>query len=102
MAEDGLLPNTFAAVHPVLQDTTSRDGLRGDTWVAATGFCPWIYSVELVSIGTLLAFVIVCASVLILRKQKPENPETFSCSRITLRTRAGNPHLRVHDVESAG
>jgi len=77
MAEDGLLPATFAAVHPSFATPHRATAVVGLLGMAAAGLLPLDLLGELVSIGTLLAFVIVCASVLILRKRKPEIPRPF-------------------------
>jgi basic amino acid/polyamine antiporter, APA family len=71
MAEDGLLPDAFAAVHPRFKTPHRATAWVGSLGVAAAGILPLDLLGELVSIGTLLAFVIVCASVLILRKREP-------------------------------
>ena len=77
MAEDGLLPDTFATVHPRFKTPHRATAWVGVLGVAAAGVLPLDLLGELVSIGTLLAFVIVCASVLILRKTKPDLPRPF-------------------------
>lgn len=77
MAKDGLLPRFFADVHPRLH-TPWRSNLLLMVFVALFGaFAPlWLVG-EMTSIGTLLAFVIVCSGVLILRRRHPEYPRPF-------------------------
>ncbi len=77
MAADGLLPTWFSAVHPRFR-TPARSTVV--TWIGATligGLLPVRILGELVSIGTLLAFMTVCIGVLILRRRRPELPRRF-------------------------
>src|SRR5205823_2877888 len=77
MAADGLLPSWFASVHPRFRTPAHSTVV---TWVGATligGLLPVRILGELVSIGTLCAFVTVCVGVLILRRLRPELPQRF-------------------------
>jgi basic amino acid/polyamine antiporter, APA family len=77
MAKDGLLPQSFARVHKTFQTphiTTIATGLAA---AVVAGLFPIGILGELVSIGTLLAFVIVCASVIVLRKTNPDTHRPF-------------------------
>ncbi|MDP1834971.1 MAG: amino acid permease [Chlamydiales bacterium] len=77
MAKDGLLPPLFAELHPRF-DTPWRANIVLMLLVSLFGaFAPIHLVGEMTSIGTLLAFTIVCASVLILRYQHPEIPRDF-------------------------
>lgn len=77
MARDGLLPKIFAEVHPRFH-TPWRSNILLMIFVALFGaFAPLSVVGEMTSIGTLLAFVIVCAGVLILRRRHPEYPRPF-------------------------
>jgi basic amino acid/polyamine antiporter, APA family len=78
MARDGLLPTGFfGAVHPRYRTPWKSTILTG-VFVAAMGaFLPLRFLAELVNIGTLLAFVIVCAAVMIMRRTHPEVPRPF-------------------------
>jgi basic amino acid/polyamine antiporter, APA family len=78
MARDGLLPpGFFAAVHDRFRTPWKATILTG-VFVAAMGaFLPLQLLAELVNIGTLLAFVIVCAAVMIMRRTHPEVERPF-------------------------
>lgn len=77
MAKDGLLPRIFSDIHPVYH-TPWRSNLVLMLVVALFGaFAPLSLVGEMTSIGTLLAFVIVCAGVLVLRVRHPEIPRSF-------------------------
>jgi APA family basic amino acid/polyamine antiporter len=78
MARDGLLPESFfGAVHPRFKTPYLSTLLTG-LFVALLGsLLPLDILAELVSIGTLLAFVLVCGAVLIMRFTNPEIPRPF-------------------------
>ncbi|MEW6736008.1 MAG: amino acid permease [Acidobacteriota bacterium] len=72
MARDGLLPEKFfGAVHKRYRTPWKATLLTGSFVCVAAGLLPLRVLAELVSIGTLLAFVIVCAAVLIMRRTQP-------------------------------
>jgi APA family basic amino acid/polyamine antiporter len=77
MAKDGLLPKIFSSVHPKFQTPWLAQILTGATAMLVAGLFPIGLLGELVSIGTLLAFLIVCAGVLVLRKIHPELHRPF-------------------------
>ena len=77
MARDGLLPAAFARVHPRFKTPYIPTILTGCVAVMVSGIFPINILGELVSIGTLLAFVIVCIGVLVLRYRHPEIPRVF-------------------------
>jgi APA family basic amino acid/polyamine antiporter len=77
MANDGLLPPVFAKVHKKFKTPYLGQILTGCAACVLAGMLPISTLGELVSIGTLLAFVIVCVSVLVLRKTKPDLPRPF-------------------------
>jgi APA family basic amino acid/polyamine antiporter len=78
MARDGLLPTGFfGAIHERFRTPWKATILTG-VFVATLGaFLPLRILAELVNIGTLLAFVIVCAAVLIMRRTHPEVHRPF-------------------------
>lgn len=71
MAKDGLLPPVFSDVHPKFRTPWIASILTGAAAMTFAGLLPIGLLGELVSIGTLLAFVIVCAGVLVLRRTDP-------------------------------
>jgi len=77
MSKDGLLPATMRRIHPKYK-TPHVATLATVVFAAAiAGLFPLDVLGELISIGTLLAFAGVCASVLVLRNTHPEMPRTF-------------------------
>jgi len=85
MARDGLVPPSFfGAVHERFRTPWKSTILTG-VFVGLMGaFVPLRILAELVNIGTLLAFVIVCAAVLIMRRTYPEAERPFSCPWVPL------------------
>ncbi len=77
MARDGLLPQYFARIHPRFRTpyiTTIWTGVA----VGGVAMITDIGSLaDLTNIGTLFAFVLVCAGVLVLRAKEPDRPRPF-------------------------
>jgi len=77
MCRDGLLPQPLAKVHPTYR-TPYRITIITSTFVALlAGFVPLAELSHLVSIGTLFAFVLVSAGVLVLRRTRPDLERPF-------------------------
>jgi APA family basic amino acid/polyamine antiporter len=77
MAKDGLMPPLFGAIHPKLKTPWMSQILIGivvATFAAAT---PIETLSELVGVGTLFSFVLVCAAVVRLRSLEPKAPRPF-------------------------
>lgn len=80
IARDGLLPTGFfGAIHPRFRTPWKSTIATGIFVGVLAAFIPLRILAELVSIGTLLAFVIVCIAVLIMRKRHPEAERPFKC-----------------------
>ena len=77
MSRDGLLPPAFSKVHPKFKTPYISTLLTGLVAIILAGILPISILGELVSIGTLLAFTIVCISILVLRMTRPEIPRPF-------------------------
>jgi basic amino acid/polyamine antiporter, APA family len=77
MAVDGLLPKVFTKVHPSFKTPHVTTAVTGVVAATLAGLFPIGVLSELVSIGTLLAFVIVCISVIVLRRTRPDVPRLF-------------------------
>jgi APA family basic amino acid/polyamine antiporter len=77
MAKDGLLFRSFGAVHPEHKTPYIATLVTGICAGAIGGLFPIGLLGELVSIGTLMAFIVVCIGVLILRYTKPDAPRPF-------------------------
>jgi APA family basic amino acid/polyamine antiporter len=77
MSKDGLLPPVFSVVHPKFRTPWIAQTLTGAIAMLIAGLFPIGLLGELVSIGTLLAFAIVCAGVFVLRFTDPEIPRPF-------------------------
>jgi len=77
MSKDGLLPGWAAVIHPRFKTPWVSSIIVGVAVAIFAGLIPIAILGQLVSIGTLLAFVIVCAGVIILRKRRPDLPRPF-------------------------
>jgi len=84
MARDGLLPPVFGKVHPKFKTPYITTILTGSIAAIVAGLFPIGLLGQLVSIGTLLAFVIVCAGVWVLRVRSPEIPRSFKTPLVPL------------------
>jgi basic amino acid/polyamine antiporter, APA family len=77
MSRDGLLPPMFARIHPRFRTPALTTALTGVVVAIAAGLVPINILSQLVAMGTLLAFAIVCAAVLVLRRTAPDVPRPF-------------------------
>ncbi|MER6508998.1 amino acid permease [Nonomuraea sp. NPDC001636] len=77
MSRDGLLPSWFAKLHPVRHVPSRVTWIVGVGSALIAGFLPIREAAELTNIGILLAFVVVCAAVIVLRYRRPDLPRGF-------------------------
>jgi APA family basic amino acid/polyamine antiporter len=84
MSKDGLLPPVFSAVHPKFKTPWLATIVTGLVAMLCAGLLPIGLLGELVSIGTLLAFAIVCGGVLVLRYTDPDIPRPFRTPLVPL------------------
>ncbi len=77
MSRDGLLPPIFSAVHPTFRTPWLSNLLFMVFAGVAGGFLPISSLGHMTSMGTLLAFVIVCVGVLVLRRTDPHRRRAF-------------------------
>jgi Amino acid transporters len=77
MSRDGLLPKWFAKTHRTRHVPTRVTWIVGGASAVIAGFLPIGEAAELTNIGILLAFVVVCVAVIVLRYRQPGLPRTF-------------------------
>jgi basic amino acid/polyamine antiporter, APA family len=77
MSGDGLLPKFFGAVHPKFRTPHKSTLVTGLMAATFAGLLPIGILGELVSIGTLIAFIVVCIGVLVLRYTRPDLKRPF-------------------------
>ena len=82
MARDGLLPQVFGKVHPRFRTPHVATIVTGVVICLVAAFTPIYKLEEMVNVGTLMAFVMVCAAVLVLRVQRPDVKRPFRCPLI--------------------
>ncbi len=89
MSRDGLLPQIFSTVHPRFRTPHVATLLTGAVICVTAAFTPIYTLEEMVNVGTLMAFVMVCAAVWMLRFQRPAADRPFRCPVIWLVAPAG-------------
>ncbi|MGQ0503447.1 MAG: amino acid permease [Panacagrimonas sp.] len=77
MSRDGLLPASMARIHPTTQTPVRLIMGSGLVIALVAGLFPIGKVAELVNLGTLSAFLLVCASVLVMRRSRPDMPRPF-------------------------
>ncbi|HNF71651.1 MAG TPA: amino acid permease, partial [Chitinophagaceae bacterium] len=84
MSKDGLLPRSFSEVHPKFKTPA-----KANIWLFAlvgffAAFVPGDIVGDMTSIGTLFAFILVSAGVIIMRKTNPDTPRPFRVALVPL------------------
>ena len=77
MDRDGLLPSVFAKVSPRTMTPVNNTVIVGVVVGILAGFLPLDYLADMVSIGTLTAFIVVSIGVIVLRVREPDLPRGF-------------------------
>ncbi len=84
MSKDGLLPRFFGEIHPKFR-TPWKTNLFFLVFVSIfAGFVPVTDLGHMVSIGTLLAFTLVCIGIMVMRKKMPDAPRAFKTPLVPL------------------
>jgi APA family basic amino acid/polyamine antiporter len=84
MSRDGLLPKMFSDVHPKHRTPYKANWIIFAICGVFAGFVPGDIVGEMTSIGTLFAFILVCAGVWIMRRKHPEVPRGFKTPAVGL------------------
>ncbi len=84
MARDGLLPRSFAKVHPRFHTPYVTTILTGLAVGITAMFTSIDKMVDLTNIGTLFAFVLVCLGIILLRRREPDRPRAFKTPLVPL------------------
>lgn len=77
MSRDGLLLKWFAKLHTSYQTPYRPTLIIGGITALVSGFTPIHEVAELVNIGTLAAFILICSSIIVLRKKRPDLERRF-------------------------
>ncbi|RYL86510.1 amino acid permease [Sporolactobacillus sp. THM19-2] len=77
MARDGLIPKVLGSVDPKHQTPALSTTIVATACAITAGFFPISIVSELVSIGTLVAFIIVCAGIIVLRQKRSDLKRSF-------------------------
>jgi APA family basic amino acid/polyamine antiporter len=85
MARDGMVPpGFFGAIHPTFRTPWKTTILIGTFVAIGAGLLPIGALLEMANIGTLFAFTIVCAAVLVMRRLHPEVERPFRCPMVPI------------------
>jgi APA family basic amino acid/polyamine antiporter len=84
MSRDGLLPKVFSAVHPKFQTPWRCNQIFMIFGTLLAGLTPISKLGHMTSIGTLLAFVIVCIGIIVMRKTNPNAPRPYRTPLVPL------------------
>jgi basic amino acid/polyamine antiporter, APA family len=84
MARDKMLPEAVSKVHPRFKTPVATTMATGIAVALLTLIVPLTNLLNLVNIGTLIAFTVVCSGVIYLRKHRPELPRSFKVPFVPL------------------
>lgn len=84
MSKDGLLPKIFSDVHPTFLTPWKSNAIMAVFVSLFAAFVPGHVVGEMTSIGTLLAFILVCVGVIVLRRTMPDAPRAFRTPLVPL------------------
>ena len=84
LSRDGLLPKGFSRLHPKRKVPTRATWTIGVVSAAMAGLFPIAEIAEMINIGVLMAFVLVSAAVVVLRRTKPDLKRSFRCPAVPL------------------
>lgn len=84
MSKDGLLPKIFSVLHPKFRTPYKSNMLLFLFVGVFASFVPGDIVGDMTSIGTLFAFILVCAGIMILRKTDPDIPRQFKTPLVPL------------------
>jgi APA family basic amino acid/polyamine antiporter len=79
MSRDGLLPAWLSKTHPVHKVPSRITWILGSVSAVLAGFMSLEEAAQLTNIGILLAFIVVCIAVIVLRYRSPDLPRSFRC-----------------------
>jgi APA family basic amino acid/polyamine antiporter len=103
MSRDGLLPPLFSRIHPRFRTPHLSTILVGGLVSLFAALFPLELIVELVSIGTLFAFVLVSIGVVVMRRLAPDQVRAFRCPLADLDLRRGKlPWIPIAAVGACG
>lgn len=84
MSKDGLVPKVFSDIHPKFRTPYKSNWIFFVLVGLFAAFVPGDIVGDMTSIGTLFAFILVCAGIMILRKTNPEIPRQFKTPLVPL------------------
>ena len=99
MARDGLLPRGLAKVHPRFGTPYVITIITGVVVAVIGGLVDLATLANLVSIGTLFAFILVSIGVVVLRRTRPDLPRSFRTPAVTVVADARRPAVRLPDAQ---
>ncbi|PPD02961.1 MAG: amino acid permease, partial [Methylocystis sp.] len=89
MSRDGLLPAWFAKLHPRFSTPYRPTLIAGALTALVAALYPIKEVAELVNIGTLSAFVVICSAIIVLRRTRPDVPRSFRAPFVPFTPLAG-------------